>query len=353
VRFMATLPLLLLNLPAGAVVDRYDRRWVMLVTEGGRLVAIASLALAIIIGAPTLAHVLIVSAIAGCCATFFQVAELAAVPRLVPRAQLPAALAQNAVRFYVGLIGGQAAGGLLYAMGRVVPFLADCVTFLISLVSIALIRTPLQEPAGATARGGSIREGITWLWSNHFLRTVMLLFAGNNIVVNSLYLALIVAARDLGSTPEEIGVMLACIGVGGLAGSAAAAELGRRLSFRTVVLLLLGVKAVLTPLLIFMPDALALGVVLGAMFFVDATGGAVVGARQLAAIPDHLQGRVNGAIYQVTLGSVPVASLIVGALLQSWGPNATILALGAVMLATTIAAAMSPVIRTPPAAAAV
>jgi predicted MFS family arabinose efflux permease len=179
----------------------------------------------------------------------------------------------------------------------------------------------------------------------------MLLFAGNNIVVNSLYLAVIVAARDLGASPQEIGVMLASIGVGGLAGSAAAAELGRRLSFRAVVVLLLGVKAVLTPLLIFMPNAFGLGVVLGAMFFVDATGGAVVGARQLAAIPDHLQGRVNGAIYQVTLGSVPVASLVVGVLLQSWGPNATILALAAVMLATTLAAVVSPVIRVPPASA--
>lgn len=347
---MATLPLLVLYLPAGAVVDRYDRRKVMLFTESGRLVAIGTLALAIIVGAPTLAHVLLVAAVAGCCATFFQVAELAAIPRLVPRPQLPAALAQNAARAYVGIIGGQTAGGLLYAIGRAVPFVADCVTYLISLVSIALIRTPLQESAGAMARGGSIREGLSWLWGNQFLRTVMLLFAGNNLVVNSLYLALIVAARDLGSTAQEIGVMLGCIGIGGLAGSAAAPELGRRLSLRAVVLLLCGVKAVLTPLLIFMPNAFALGVVFGAMFFVDATGGAVVGARQLAAIPDHLQGRVNGAMHQVTLGSVPVASLVVGALLQSWGPNATILALGVVMIATTIAAALSPAIRVPPAA---
>lgn len=51
---------------------------------------------------------------------------------------------------------------------------------------------------------------------------------------------------------------------------------------------------------------------------------------------------------QVTLGSVPLASLVVGAMLQAWGPNATILALAVVMIATTIAAAVSPVIRVPP-----
>ena len=351
VRFITTLPLLVLYLPAGALVDRYDRRIVMLFTEGGRLVAIGSLAVAVGLGALTFAHVLIVAAVAGSCAAFFQIAELAAVPRLVPRVQLPAALAQNAARAYVGIIAGQTTGGILYAVGRAIPFIADAATYLISLVSVALIRTPMQEPAGGTPRGGSIREGLVWLWGNSFLRTIMLLFAGNNIVVNSLYLALIVAARDLSSTSQEIGIMLACIGVGGLAGSAAAPQLGRRLSFRAVVLLLLGVKAVLTPLLIFMPNAFALGVVLGAMFFVDATGGAVVGARQLAAIPDHLQGRVNGAIYQITLGSVPVASLAVGALLQSAGPNTTILVLAAVMIATTLIAFFSRAIRMPPEAA--
>ena len=348
---MATLPLLVLYLPAGAVVDRYDRRRVMLVTEGARLVALASLAFAVALGVPTLKHVLVVAAIAGICATFFQIAELSAVPRLVAKAQLPAALAQNSARAYVGIIVGQTAGGLLYAIGRAVPFVVDSLSYVASFVSVALIRTPMQEPAGAAARGGSIREGMAWLWNDPFLRVTMLLFAANNIVVNSLYLALIVIARDRGATPQEIGVMLGCIGVGGLAGSAVAPRLATRLSLRSVVLLLLGVKAVLTPQLIFMPNALALGVTFGAMFFVDATGGAMVGARQLAGIPDHLQGRVNGALYQVTLGSVPLASLAVGALLQSAGPTATILALSAVMIVTTIAAIFSRAIRVPRAAA--
>jgi predicted MFS family arabinose efflux permease len=348
VRFVATLPLLVLYLPAGALVDRYDRRVVMLFTEGTRLLALGSLALAIGLASTTLAHVLIVAAIAGSCGTFFQVAELSAVPQLVPRSQLPAALAQNAARMNVGLIGGQTAGGLLYAIGRAVPFAVDCVSYVASFVSVALIRTPLQQPAGATRRGGSIREGLAWLWGDRFLRTLLLLFAGNNIVVNSLYLALIVIARDRGATSQEVGVMLACVGIGGLTGSIAAPHLGKRLSFRVVVLLLLGVKAVLTPLLIFMPNALALGIVFGAMFFIDATGDAVVGARRLAAIPDRLQGRVNGATYQLTLGSIPIASIAVGALLQSAGPTATILVLSAVMIATTVAAVLSPVIRRPP-----
>ena len=319
----------------------------MLLTEGARLVALGSLALAIALSLPTLAHVLVVAAIGGSCATFFQIAERSAVPRLVPRVQLPAALAQNAARAYVGIIVGQTAGGVLYAIGRAVPFIVDCVSYFVSFVSVALIRTPLQEPTGDVARGGSIREGLAWLWRDHFLRTTLLLFAGNNIVVNSLYLALIVIARDRGATSQEIGVMLACIGVGGLAGSAAAPWLARRLSFRAVVLLLLGLKAVLTPLLIFMPDALTLGLAFGEMFFADATGDAVIGARQLALIPDRLQGRVNGAMHQLTLGSVPVASLAVGALLQTAGANITILALSAVIIATTIAAVTSRVIRVP------
>jgi MFS family permease len=348
VRFAATLPLLVFYLPAGVIVDRYDRRRVMLATESIRLAAAAVLAAVVALGAATPPFVILVALIIGTGATFFQVAETSAIPRLVPSIQLPTALAQNAARASVGLIAGQTLGGVLYAVGRAVPFVADSVSYLVSFASIVLLRRPLQASVGAGPRGGPMREGLAWLWSDPFLRTTMLLFAANNIVVNSLYVALIVIARALGATSAEIGVMLACIGVGGLAGSVVAMRVATLLPLRTVIVLLLGLKAVLTPVLLFMPNALSLGLVFGAMFFVDATGDAAVGARQLAAIPDRLQGRVNGAIRVVTLGSIPVASLLVGALLQWAGPTATLGLLAALMIATTAAAILSAALRAPP-----
>lgn len=336
-RFAATLPLLVFFLPAGVAADRYDRRTTMIATEATRLVVIASVALAVVTGAVFVVHLIAAVFLMGVCATFFNVAEIASIPRIVPAAQRQQALAQNGMRFYVGLIVGQTAAGVLYAVGRAVPFVVDAVSYIASLVSILLIRTPLQEPS-AVARRAPVREGLTWLWANDLLRTTMLLAAGNNFVVNSLYLVVIVLAqRDLHASSAEIGVMLASIGVSGVLGSIAAPHIAPLLTFRQVMVLTFGLKAALIPVLLVLPNAYAVGVVLGAMFFADATCGSVVGARQMSLIPDNLQGRVNGAMQLVSLGPVPIGALAAGASLEAIGAGATVLALGGLMLATTLA----------------
>jgi predicted MFS family arabinose efflux permease len=140
--------------------------------------------------------------------------------------------------------------------------------------------------------------------------------------------------------------MLAFIGVSGVLGSLAAPRIARRLTFRQVMVAALGLKAVLIPFLVVMPNAYALGALFGAMFFIDATWGSVVGARQLSLIPDRLQGRVNGAVQMVSLGTVPIGAVVTGALFEAFGGTSTILAFGAVMVATALAAIASRTIAT-------
>lgn len=339
-RFAGTFPALLFYLPAGVAADRLDRKRVMMLTEGARLVAMASLAVALLLGVVSIPHVVIVSLVVGSGAAFFQVAEVASIPRIVPAIQRQAALAQNTVRIYLGLIVGQTAGGVLYGLGRAVPFVVDAASYVLSLTSISLIRTRLQEPSEGPRRA-PVREGLAWLWVDPLLRTTMLIASGATFVVNSLYLALIVYAQQIGATPAEIGVMVASIGVFGVAGAAAASRLARLLTFRQVVVLALGLKVLLIPVTLVLPSAYAIAVPFGAMFFLDATFSSVVGARQLSLIPDRLQGRVNAAIQVVSLGAVPFGALVVGVTLQVWGPVATILGLSLVMAATTVAGVAS------------
>jgi predicted MFS family arabinose efflux permease len=249
------------------------------------------------------------------------------------------ALAQNEVRTNVGLVIGQTVGGALYGIGRIVPFVVDLVTYLVSLVTIALIRTPLQETrARSSARPlAEIAEGIAYVWREPFLRVTTLLSLGNNLVVNALYLAVIVLARERGASPAEVGLILACIGVGGILGGLVATRLAQALSLRAIVALALGTKTLLVPALLVAPGTLPMGLLYGAMFLVDGTWGAAIGARQLGLVPDSLQGRVSATVFLLAVGSVPLASLAVGALLDTAGPPATFGLLGATMLATTVA----------------
>jgi MFS family permease len=339
VRFAATLPLLVFTLAAGPIADRYDRRRVLLWCEVARLVAIGTLVVGLGAGAVSLPLVVFVALVVGTGNTFFAVTERASIRQLVPEAGLTDALAQNEVRANVGLIVGQALGGVLYGLGRLLPFLVDVATYLVSLLTIALIRSPLQEDRARSAARplADVAEGLAYVWREPFLRVTALLTTGNNLVVNALYLAVIVLARQRGASSAEIGLILAFIGVGGVVGGLLATRLARRVSVRQAVGLALGVKTLLILALLAVPGSLGLGFVYGAMFLFDSTFGAALGSRQLRLVPDRLQGRVSATIFLLAVGAVPLASLAVGVLLDTAGPSATVGLLGVVMLATTVA----------------
>jgi len=119
-------------------------------------------------------------------------------------------------------------------------------SYLASLVTIAAIRTPLPAPPRPAVRhlGREIREGLSTAWSNRFLRTTTLLTTGSDFVINGMFLILIliVIATEHGSSPTQVGVMLALGGAGGMLGAFAEPTLARRV--RSLRLIVAGVAAV-------------------------------------------------------------------------------------------------------------
>ncbi len=350
VRFAGYLPLLLFLIPAGVFLDRTDRKRVMLATEVVRALALGSIAAAIAFGAVSFAQILAVSVIGGTGLAFFEIAQRASLRQLVPAEQRSAALVQNEVRENAALIGGLTLGGVLYGMGRLVPFAADAASFVVSLLTVAFIRTPLQETRERVGARLWVEtgEGMAFLWRQPFLRTTALLVTGSNLVVNALYLVVIVIARRQGATPGEIGVMVAFIGVGGLLGSAAASRLRGLLSVRRVVVTTMAAEAVLVPLLLVAPGPLAVGAIYGAMFFLHPTWSSTIGPYFIALVPDRLQARFQSATLVLSLGAVPLGSLLAGLSLDAFGAVFTISWLAVVMFVVVVVAAVSRSVRQPP-----
>jgi predicted MFS family arabinose efflux permease len=348
--FAFGLPLLLFTLPAGALVDRWNRRTVMLVADTARLVALASLAIALLLDVFSFPHVLTVAFVEGSGYTFFTVAERASLRQLVPPELLPTATAQNQARQSAALLAGPPLGGLLFSLGRVVPFAVDAASYLISLGMLVLIRRPLQEPREPVARHlrREIVEGLAFLWRKPFLRTTSLLVTGSDLVLNALFLTVIVIARDHGASSTEIGVMTASLGVAGLIGAAIAPGLARRLSLRQTVALTMAVPALLVPLLAFATAPLTLGVIYGAMFVLHPTWDASVGTYRLLITPDRLQGRVQSANTLLSSAAVPLASLVVGIVLELTNVDVTVAALAALMALVAVGALASGAIRDAP-----
>src|SRR2546430_14611803 len=142
--------------------------------------------------------------------------ERAALPRVVPRAQIPAAVGQNEARSRGAALLGPPLGGLLFDLGRLIPFAADALSYLASLATLLLIRTPFQEERRTERRHllAEVREGVAWLWAHPFLRAAAILVAGSNLLFQALFLILIVVARSHGASPGTVGLMLAGGGVG-------------------------------------------------------------------------------------------------------------------------------------------
>src|SRR5690242_11014917 len=112
-----TLPYLLLGLPAGALVDRWNRKRLMIACDAGRALALGSIPLALALGRLTMAQLYLVALVEGTLFVFFGLAESAALPRTVAKTQLPAATAQNEVTNSMLTLVGPSLGGALYGVG--------------------------------------------------------------------------------------------------------------------------------------------------------------------------------------------------------------------------------------------
>ncbi|GAA3871751.1 MFS transporter [Streptomyces sedi] len=348
--FVALLPQLLFQVPAGVVVDRVDRRRLMIGCDLLCVGAIGSLAAALLAGRLTLPHILVVGFVEGVLAVTYRLAAASAVPHLVHPTQVTFALSRNEARARGAAMLGQPLGGALFGLGRAVPFLFDLVTYLVSLVALLLIRGDFQrarEPRAARAALGrrEFVEGAVWLWRQPFLRATTLLVAGSNFLFRALFLVVIVLAADRGAGPATVGLMLGVAAVGGLAGSLAAPAVVARISLKTVVVGANWAWAALVPLLLVADEPLVLGAVYALMCFVGPLWNVATSAYQLAVTPDRLRGRVLGAAGMVAFGAVPLGSVVGGYLLSWRGAESTIGVLSGWMLLCALFATLSPSVR--------
>jgi predicted MFS family arabinose efflux permease len=347
VGFANTLPHLFLYLPAGALVDRWDRKRIMLVADAARALAMSSLVVALAMHRLTFTQIVVVALLEGSFGVFFRVSESAALPQVVPKEQLPQAIAQNQARQQAAGIVSQPLGGFLFAVGRSVPFLTDAVSYAVSFVSLLFVRPAFQEARerGETNMLADIGEGIRFLWQQTFLRTTFFLVAGTNFGHAALSLVLIVRARNLGASSTLIGVMLALFSGGALIGAFIAPWVQRNVRPSVLMIGSLWLWAALTYALFFVKQPLVLGALCGLQAVVGPPWNVVIGAYRYLLVPDRLLGRVGAAGSLVTWGSIPLGLLSAGYLIQSFGARATFLVLGGVFTVVAVAAVSARVIR--------
>jgi len=348
VGFARQLPLFLFQLPAGALADRWNRRGLMIACDAGRAAAMAALAASLLLGTPPLALIFVVAFVEGTLNVGFRPAEAGALKQIVPAAELPTAVAANEARDNAAYLAGPSLGGFLFAVARAAPFLADAVSYVVSLGCVVAIRRRFEEERSPAQRRPLRREvvdGLVWFWRQPFLRASLLLAGGMNLVSNALALFVILVARERGASSSAIGVMLTLVAAGGLLGALATPAIRRRISPRGIVVGMPWVYAALVPAFAFVPGALSLGVVFGVMIFLSPAWNAIVTGYAIAITPDSLQGRRASTDWLLSGSGVAVAPLLAGLLLGALGASAAIAAFTALALVIAIAGSTSTALR--------
>jgi MFS family permease len=326
-----TAPFLLLGLPAGAWVDRWSRRSLMVRCDWLRGGLVASVPLAWAFDLLTLPQLFVVAFAAGALGVFFDVAALSVLPALVPRDRLASANGGLEAARAVAQTSGPAVGGVLVQIASApLALLADAVSFVVSAVLLRGL-PPLAAPAPTGERPPlvrQIREGLDFCLRSPLIRPVLLGGAWLNFWGHALMAVFIpYAVRALHLSPAVIGLVLAASNVGYLLGSVLAPRLNARIGVGPAIvvgvvlhggLLAVALAPAGTPLpwLVAGFTVQALGV---ALWNVNA-----VSLRQ-ASTPEPLLARMNATSRFLLWGAMPLGAAFGGLLVTLAGLHTAVL----------------------------
>lgn len=334
---MRSLTYLLFVLPAGALVDRWDRKRVMLFCDAGRLLTMGSLFVMGVLNNLSIELLYITGFVDVLLGTFFSIAEVTCLPQVVSKEQLPSAMGRTQASMGIMNLIGSPLGGVLFNLQMFLPFLVDALSYFISIVSLALMRVQFQEQRVVAARNlfREIAEGLFWLWKQPLLRAMALVTSGSVFFGSGLTLVIIIIAQQNHASSGIIGLILSIGGIGGIIGSMLATKVQQHLRFAFVILGVLWLFALLWLPLATLPSPFLLGCIIGAIYLLSPIYNIVNMSYRFALTPDEMRGRVNSISRLISNGLAPLGLTLTGLSLQYYGPVITVLlaAAGQILLA--------------------
>jgi MFS family permease len=331
--------ILCLQLPAGALSDRLDRRLTMIVCDVMRTVLLAVLAILIVVHLASWPVVLIVCVVEGGAGAIFNPAAAAALPAIVADTQLEEAWAATEGRTYAASLAGPALGGVLFGLGQAVPFLADALSYAVSFATVSRIRGRFRPEAAVERKAlwREVADGLRVVWQVPILRAVLFLAPLVNFAFTGVTFTITLALRQHGTSTTVIGLVQAAVAVGGLLGALVAPRLQGRMrlaTLATAISLAGAVLFVVAALLI--PSPLVAAPVALDLVLAPAANAALF-AVMLRGAPEEMRGRIVNTVLMVATGLAALAPLVAGLIVQrvsgSW-------AVGAFALTMAVAAVL-------------
>jgi predicted MFS family arabinose efflux permease len=334
-------PVLLWSLPAGVLADRVPKRVLLLFTQSTFALLALCLGVLAVTHVVRFWHVAILAALLGTVNAFDVPARQAFLVEMVGGTEdLTGAVAINSSMFNAArLIGPGLAGLVISAWGVGLAFLANALSFLAVIAALAAMRVvPIVEVRHDIGLLGRIDEGLRFIRSSSGVLWVLVTLAVLSVFAMNFNVFVPVLARSqLRLGASGFGLLLAAQGAGALLGSLLVAGTGAggpRPAFLAwgAVLLCGGLIALSR---VAHPGVAAIELFVAGMGMVLFT--ATANSTVQLETPDHLRGRVMSIYAMVFNGLAPFGALMMGAIIDAWGPPAGMFVGGAVGLAGTAA----------------
>jgi len=329
-----TLAFLVIGLPAGAWIDRWIKRRVMLRADLIRAVLLAAIPVLWFTHLLAFWQLLIVATAVGVCSVFFDVSYQSFIPNLVRNDQIGDANSKLETSAQVARIAGPAAaGGLLALLAAPLLLAVTAVTYLLSFFALTSIKdTEVAKPVeDRRPLVVEIKEGLSWVFHQPLLVRIVLCTAISNLFGALIFAMMpILVLRELGLSPAFYGLIGSAGAVGGLLGASLSGRIQKWVGEGHVIPLsqiVFGLAVFLMPLAAFLPG-IAVPLLIAGEFFFSASvlvyNIAQVSFRQRIC-PPALLGRMNASIRFIVWGVMPIGGLVAGLLSTGIGVVPTII----------------------------
>jgi Transmembrane secretion effector len=353
VMFARATPRIVLMLLGGVISDRLPRRLVMLAADLVQALAVAVIALLAAGDQLRLWHLVVLGAVASAASAFFLPASTALLPELLATdLLLPANALSTSSRVLAAQFAGPALGGLLIAAaGTAAAFAVDAASFLVSVATLAMLRTrPEPRPASERTTGmlQEVGEGLAhargqpWIW-------VTLVVAGfaNFLVGGPLQVLLPVIVNRLGAGAGSLGLVYAAFGVGGGLAVLLAGQLGvprKRVTAMYAVWIPSGLVVAGIGLA---RGVVALALLYGLVGLLFELGNLIWTTLLQERVPARVLGRVSSLDWLISVGTQPIAIAATGPLAAAVGASAVLVVGGLISVPTSVAGLLWPGVRDP------
>jgi MFS family permease len=334
---MSSLPWLIFALQAGSIVDRSDRRKILLWVNGGRLVILAALTMAVMTGYTSLPMLYAAALLLGLGETLVDTALTSIVPSVVSKERLTWANARlTAAQTVTNTFIGPPLAGFLAGLGFAIATGSSTLMYMLAGFALFVMHGSFRvsSQTDAPPKGWRyVTEGLRFLWKDRIIRDLTLFTASMNLFWSgwgALIVLYAVKPGPMGLSEFEYGIFLTAMAIGGLLGSVLCEYLQKTLGTRNA----LALDFVGTILLVGIPALTTNPFAVGVAAFLAGMGATVwvilVASTRQRLVPADLLGRVYSASRFISWGIGPIGALLAGFVAEAWGIR-TMFAIGGVV----------------------